>query len=230
MGFPEYDIEYVDGNCLNNRRSNLALTNRKCRKSASADLLSPLAPPINDTKYAKLSRTLELSIHRSDGTTLIPLFGGLHTIIDSVDFDLVKDYTWTASTSAVSNTYYAKTIVYNKDGTKEYLTLHSLLLGKAPEGHEIDHEDMNGLNNRRSNLRISTCQQNTRNIAPQKNCKSGITGVRWDERSNRWTASIGLDRKHVHLGSFSSKEEAAEARWKAEREIDSEFFRGHKIK
>lgn len=228
LDFPAYDVKYIDGDWLNNRRSNLKLSNRKCRPSKIVSFLNPTDPPSRDMTYKKLDRTLEESIHQEDGTTLIPLTNGFFVIIDTIDFDLVKDFTWTLSKPKDSNTYYATTIIYHEDGSKEFLRLHRVLFGKEADGFEIDHSDLDGLNNRRKNLRLCTPGQNTRNIAPRKNNKSGVNGVRWDERSKRWLAAIRKEGKNTNLGSFKTKEEASQARWAAEKEIDAEFYRGYK--
>ncbi|TVX85646.1 AP2 domain-containing protein [Paenibacillus agilis] len=49
-----------------------------------------------------------------------------------------------------------------------------------------------------------------------KDNKSGIKGVRWNESRQKWTAHIGYKGKQVSLGYFVEKEEAIEARRKAE--------------
>lgn len=229
MNFPEYDIKHINGDYLDNRKTNLELTKRNCRKSSFTQLLDPLSPSKNDTKYKKQNRTLEKSIHHANGITSIPLTKGLYATIDSIDFNLVKEYTWSASRCLLRpEKYYAKTIIYKKGYTPEYKSLHSMLTGNIAEGYEVDHKDLNGLNNCRDNLRVVTHQQNSRNISPKKNCKSGIPGVFFNKATSRWVAEIGVNYKNIALGSFRSKEEAANARWKAEKEIDSDSFRGHK--
>ena len=45
---------------------------------------------------------------------------------------------------------------------------------------------------------------------------SGITGVCFDEQSQKWCAQIHTNGKQIHLGSFHSFEDAVKAREAAE--------------
>ena len=51
-----------------------------------------------------------------------------------------------------------------------------------------------------------------------KNCnnKSGITGVHWHKEKAKWIASIKLEGKTKHLGSFHDKNLAIKYRKEAE--------------
>lgn len=59
---------------------------------------------------------------------------------------------------------------------------------------------------------------------PTKSNKSGIVGVNWDKARGKWQASIRFKGKKYNLGRFASKEEAAEVRAKAEKEIFCGFL------
>lgn len=50
-----------------------------------------------------------------------------------------------------------------------------------------------------------------------KNNKSGVRGVSFETRSQRWRAYIQVDKKRNYLGYFQTKEEAVEARINAEQ-------------
>ena len=52
----------------------------------------------------------------------------------------------------------------------------------------IDHKDMNRLNNQRLNLRPATHSQNKANRNAQVNSKSGIKGVSYSSKRNKWCA------------------------------------------
>ena len=41
---------------------------------------------------------------------------------------------------------------------------------------------------------------------------SGYVGVSWDKRRNKWSARVKIFKKEKHIGYYSSKEEAAQAR------------------
>lgn len=82
----------------------------------------------------------------------------------------------------------------------------------CPEGKFVDHINGNGLDNRRSNLRICTHAENMRNRKRHKNNKSGYKGVYLENRegrSPRWVAQIVSHKKKYTLGRFDTPKEAA---------------------
>jgi hypothetical protein len=80
-------------------------------------------------------------------------------------------------------------------------------------GDEVDHVNRDGLDNRRCNLRPATRCGNAYNVAPRG--VSGIVGVTWDWRRNKWSAQITVNGKHYNLGCFATKYEAEQARLSA---------------
>lgn len=52
---------------------------------------------------------------------------------------------------------------------------------------------------------------------PNKNSSSGMKGVYWNANERKWIAKIGVQGKTITLGRFRLKEDAAEARRKAEQ-------------
>lgn len=49
-----------------------------------------------------------------------------------------------------------------------------------------------------------------------KRNKSGVVGVSWDNSRNKWIAQISLANNHRHLGRFTNKQDAINARKAAE--------------
>jgi hypothetical protein len=47
---------------------------------------------------------------------------------------------------------------------------------------------------------------------PDKNSKSGVTGVRWYEQRKRWVAAVEVDGKQISLGHFTELADAIAAR------------------
>lgn len=90
---------------------------------------------------------------------------------------------------------------------------------------EIDHIDHDRENNRIDNLRVVTRQENQRNRSLSSNNKSGVIGVHFDENSEKWRASITLNNKTKHLGSFEIFKDAVESRKQAE--IKYKFHQNH---
>lgn len=96
------------------------------------------------------------------------------------------------------------------------------LIWKMVHGHdpvEIDHIDGDRLNNRVSNLRDVSRQQNNCNRRVRKDSSSGILGVYWIARKKKWTSEVRLDNRKRCLGYFSTIEEAAAARKRADVEL-----------
>lgn len=81
----------------------------------------------------------------------------------------------------------------------------------------IDHKDGVKGNNHWSNLRDVTRSENMQNRkCAHKNSKSGIKGVHWHKGHKKWNASIRINTKLIHLGSFHDINDAIEARKKGE--------------
>jgi len=76
---------------------------------------------------------------------------------------------------------------------------------------EIDHENGIRHDNRWSNLRDRTHQQNRQNRGAQYNSTSSYPGVSWKERNQKWVAQINIDGRRKHLGLFTTEESAYSA-------------------
>ncbi len=76
----------------------------------------------------------------------------------------------------------------------------------------LDHINGTLTDNRISNLREATQQQNMANQHRlRKNNTSGLRGVSWRKGSNRWRAVIKVGKKQISLGDFYDKEAAKAA-------------------
>lgn len=74
----------------------------------------------------------------------------------------------------------------------------------------VDHADCNPMNNCISNLRAATKAENQRNAGMYAHNTSGFKGVVWSKHAKKWIARIKVFGKTKHLGTFESKELAAD--------------------
>jgi hypothetical protein len=128
-------------------------------------------------------------------------------IIDLEDIEKCKDYKW-----RINDKGYIITDIKGEQGKK--LRLHRFLMD-CPDDMVVDHINHDRFDNRKSNLRICTQQQNSWN----KKC----IGVFFDNSKNRWCARININGKSKHLGYFKTKEEAIKARKQAEINYFGEY-------
>jgi len=82
-----------------------------------------------------------------------------------------------------------------------------LMIGEWPD-FEIDH--INGIptDNRWSNLRHVTRDENAKNLKRYANNKSGFKGVCWHERLRKWQVRINCNGVQYHLGYHTELEQA----------------------
>mgnify|MGYP000037034139 CR=1 FL=1 len=91
--------------------------------------------------------------------------------------------------------------------------------GNFPESF-LDHVNEKPSDNRISNLRLATHQENGHNKStPHKNNTSGFLGVTWQKLNKKWLAQIRLNGKRKHLGLFNTPESAHKAYLEAKREL-----------
>lgn len=98
---------------------------------------------------------------------------------------------------------------------KAHRVIMAMVNNNWPE-QGVDHINGNPSDNRICNLRLASHLQNMRNRCRPKNNSSGVVGVYWFNRSKKWQAQINVNRKKIHLGFFDRKEDAIEARKRAD--------------
>jgi hypothetical protein len=89
----------------------------------------------------------------------------------------------------------------------------------------IDHINSVKTDNRRCNLREATMSENKRNMGARADNKSGVKGVYWNRKDQKWMAAIKVDGKSRHLGSFLTLEAAAKAYANAAPRVHGKFAR-----
>ena len=145
---------------------------------------------------------------------LIPLTRGMHAIVDESDADLVLSWgRWNAVRRSDGFMFYAAKNLYRytSRGTgRRYIRMHNMLTGWS----YVDHQNGNGLDNRRANLRESTHALNIANSRLRRDNVAGFKGVQ--RRVSRigtvtWRARTRVDGVLINLGTYETAEDAARA-------------------
>lgn len=150
----------------------------------------------------------------------IPLTQGKVALVDAEDAERVNEYRWCANKVILKSgkvKFYASRTV--RKGVQRQL--HRFLTN-AKRGQEVDHKNGDGLDNRKSNLRVCTRAQNLWNRGKTKPGSSIYKGV-VKTKHNRWAAYIKANGKREFLGCYATEIEAAAAYDKRAKELHGEF-------
>src|SRR3990167_1278957 len=130
------------------------------------------------------------------------------TIIDLEDFGKIQSYTWYAIYNPPTKSFYASgNILLNKK--RKQKLLHRFIMD-CPSHLQIDHMNHNTLDNRKSNMRIVTSQENHQNRkgANSDNKTSKFRGVCYKPKLRTWVGRVFYKGHCYWTGSFKSEEEA----------------------
>ena len=147
----------------------------------------------------------------------IPLTRGLVALVDDDDYEWLSEFSWNACRCR-KHFYARRAIYYPETQNNKAVPMHREIM-KTPREMVCDHINGNTLDNRKSNLRNCTLQQNTMNRRVPN--KTGFTGVSKNYR--RFGAKIKVDKQSIHLGMFATPEEAARAYDAAARKYFGEY-------
>jgi hypothetical protein len=137
----------------------------------------------------------------------IPLTKNKVVIVDDIDFDLAG-FKWR------ENVGYAVREIWN--GSRENRTsqlMHRVILSRKigrelRKGELCDHINRDGLDNRRSNLRIVSKSQNNANAIKKSGNYKGVT---YRSDMDKWAAQIMKNYKQNYIGYYDTEIEAAQA-------------------
>lgn len=154
------------------------------------------------------------------GARWIPLTRGAFALVDADDYERVVAHRWYLTpVTRKSRKVYART---HADGTRRKQPMHRFILD-VPPGVAVDHADGNGLNNRRSNLRVATKAQNMWNVGPRLG--RPLKGAAYNRLRNKWYSAIQANGEHHYLGCYETAEEAARAYDEAAVRLHGAFAR-----
>jgi hypothetical protein len=149
--------------------------------------------------------------------------GDRFALVDAADYPSVQPFRWRLLRGH-NGKLYAYTSV-----TNGAVYMHRMIAETKP-GDETDHENGDGLDNRRSNLRPATRSQNKGNMGKPKRPDgtahtSQYKGVSWDKSRERWQAKITTHGTTRNLGRYDDEAEAGRAYDAAAAEHYGEFAR-----
>lgn len=151
----------------------------------------------------------------------IMLTKGMVTRVDDEDFEWLNQWKWYANEDKTANTFYVMRSSYT-NGAKQNIIMHRLILGLTDSTTLVDHDDHDGLNNQRYNIRICTHAQNQRN-ARRKIGAAGYRGVYIVKYNGKFRAQIKVDNHKKVIGTYDTAIEAAGAYDEAARRYHGEF-------
>jgi hypothetical protein len=138
----------------------------------------------------------------------------MFAIIDNEDYDELSKFKWSAARDSRNSIFYA-TRTEIIDGKRKTVSMHRLV-AKTPENKHTDHINGDGLDNRKSNLRICTVSQNGMNRTRSKRRMyskykgvSKCTKISNGKTYSYWQVRIGFDKKTIWVGEFDNEVEAA---------------------
>ena len=160
-------------------------------------------------KESKMSRTkTNRYIIHGDYATVFDA-SGHEFLIDTEDVDIVRKNYWCLG----SNGYI--------ECPKLQKRIHRIIMN-CPSNMVVDHISGDKSDNRKSNLRICTHQENNFNKRNMSANKTGIIGVHKNKRG-KFIVQITKSRITYHIGTFENIESATIARKNAELKYFGEF-------
>ena len=137
-----------------------------------------------------------------------------------LDFDVFEKYTKTLYIhSDKTNGYNSVGVFYERKKV-----LSRLIMSVTDKNQYVDHINGNPLDNRRSNLRVVSHQENMMNKKTYKNNTSKIKGVNLNKKG-LWVARIQVRNKRIFLGSSKDKSVAEKLRVEAEKKYFGKYDR-----
>lgn len=156
----------------------------------------------------------------------ICLTRGQVALVDDDWFKYLSQWKWYAKRDNKNGRFYA----YRNSRVGEFPKRRSIqmhrVITKFPKPRQVDHQDGNGCNNQRNNLRIASFSQNQWNAKIRKDNSTGFKGVSRRKRRAGYTYSafIQVKNKRINLGYFKTPQEASHARLLAAEKHHGKFM------
>lgn len=142
----------------------------------------------------------------------IKLTQGKCAIVDDADYEWLISWNWYVQQRSHTKSYYAARNVRLPNGKRYQILMARQILGlNRGDPLQADHIHHNTLDNRRSELRIVTQQENQWNRARPK-------GYCWHKLTKKYAAYIRVNGKGIHLGLFDNANAAHDAYLSAKKQ------------
>jgi hypothetical protein len=136
------------------------------------------------------------------GSYVVALAGNRTMLVDEQDLDVALAHRWRVK----PNGYAVRTIRRHGRDCEE--SFHRRIM-QAPAGQQVDHINHCTLDNRRENLRLLTNAQNGQNRSgATSRSKTGVRGVSWNVREQRYYVRVKVNGHQFHGGVFTNIHEA----------------------
>ena len=158
-------------------------------------------------------------IYRDEKTAKVELPCGAVTIIDSEDLWIAEVFpVWGITGSRSKYVFAERSLKTQYSILRERVYLHRLIMRITPDKKNswaVDHKNRNRLDNRKSNLRYATKEQNMANVLRKNRSNTGYRGVVEHKRNlkKKYVAYIGSGSvgTRANIGYFNCPVEAAKA-------------------
>ncbi|MDQ6906714.1 MAG: AP2 domain-containing protein [Chloroflexota bacterium] len=154
-----------------------------------------------------------MASEETEAVLRIPLTRGKYALVDAEDFPRLAAYRWHAFHDRKDGRWLAvrgERIRIEGRSVNRNVWMHREILG-APDGMPVEHLNDDGLDNRKANLQRSTRAERYAKRGKLSTNTSGYCGVTFYARTGKWRAQIRCDGTTLHLGYFTTAEEAAVA-------------------
>lgn len=176
---------------------------RQIRDSGKIKEINPNRTMLDKNEIIKYKDYAEIILYDSN------CYEKNRALIDIEDIEKIKDIKWNCAEDLH---------IHNDD-----IWLHRLIMNCNDNNLVVDHINHNPLDNRKSNLRICTPQENGMNNSLSISNTTGIIGLYYNEKRNTWQPNITVNQKVIVLGEFNNKDDAIKERLKAEVYYMKEF-------
>lgn len=159
-------------------------------------------------EYCIIGGTIQFNIRNRKGECYTCL-------IDSDDFEKLNNfgYKWHLIWSKTTKSYYAKATKYNGiiNGKPSYETIlmHRFIMD-CPKDMTVDHLNYDTLDNRKSNMRVVSIDENNKNRQNKanRNSTTGVRNVSYSKSDDKFIVQFQINGKNTFMGKFDTLEEA----------------------